>query len=120
MARNATSFKLGFDPRRNLEGKKSGTQHFSTLVRNALSRVAKLKQGNPEQLTHAQVLADSVLARAIQGDNKMTELLWAYMDGKPIQGLMLADSESENSRHHQQISNIIMQIYGKKKKAPAA
>lgn len=81
----------------NPAGKPPGAKNFTTLVREALQEVAKLKQGNPENLTYEQVLAKSVGPRAM-GNDRVLKMLWEQLDGKAVQKVDLTAELGEQSR----------------------
>lgn len=68
----------------NPDGKAPGTKNFTSLVRDALQKLATDKDGKPLEDTYEALLIKRVLKKAIQdGDTKMIEILWNYLDGKP-------------------------------------
>ena len=70
----------------NPEGKIRGTKNFTTKVREALQRLgAKDAQGNPVAIEEA--LIQKIIKMALEGDRKMIELVWNYLDGKPPQNI---------------------------------
>ncbi len=109
----ATKLFVKGDPRINRTGQNAGSKHFTTLIKDALKQVATLKQGNPDKLTYEQLLADSIIKRAIGKSDKLAELIWNYYDGKPIQGIMLG-GDVENPVQVAIVSSV-RKIYGKKK-----
>lgn len=82
----------------NPQGKQRGTKNFTTLVREALKKIAEYKDedGNPMKDTYENLLIRRVLNKAIQkGDVRMIEILWNYLDGKPRGSIDLGvDKES--------------------------
>lgn len=82
--KNLKPFKPGESG--NPEGKEPGTKNFTTLVREALDQIAEGKddKGQPFSATYKQLLIKRILNKAIsQGDTRMIELVWNYLDGKP-------------------------------------
>jgi len=78
-------FKKG-DPRINRKGRPEGCKSLTTLVREALAKIATSKDG--EDISYEKLLVKRILNKAIEhGDNRMIELVWSYMDGKPRQAL---------------------------------
>lgn len=70
----------------NPDGKAPGTKNFTSLVREMLEEIAQGKDehGKPLAQTYKVLLAKRILKKAIeQGDTKMIELVWNYLDGKP-------------------------------------
>lgn len=77
-----TQFKKGQSG--NPAGKPPGTLSFTSKVRAALEKIAMTKDG--EDVSYEQLLVKRVLNKAIeQGDGRMIELIWGYLDGKPSQ-----------------------------------
>ncbi len=65
-------------------GRPVGVRNFTTKVRDALARLgAKDAQGNPVAVEEA--LVEKVIKMALAGDRKMIELIWNYLDGRPLQ-----------------------------------
>ena len=70
----------------NPAGKPTGTRNFTTLVREALKKLAVDKDGKELPESYEALLIKRVLNKAIsQGDTRMIEILWNYLDGKPMQ-----------------------------------
>ena len=68
----------------NLEGRPKGARNLSTKMREALDKLgAKDSQGKPVPIEDA--LVQKVIKMALDGDRKMIELIWNYLDGKPPQ-----------------------------------
>ena len=66
------------------EGRPRGTRNISTKMREALDKLgAKDAQGKPVPVEDA--LVQKVIKMALDGDRKMIELIWNYLDGKPPQ-----------------------------------
>lgn len=78
-----SSFKKGEDPRRNLKGAPKGSRHLSTLLKEALLKIA---DGHSE--SYDILLVKKVMKMAIvEGNETMIRLCWNYLDGMPIQGI---------------------------------
>jgi hypothetical protein len=72
----------------NPEGRKPGSKNFTTLVREALKQVGEMKHpdtGQPIHIPYEEMLVKRVLQKALNGDQRMIELVWNYLDGKPMQ-----------------------------------
>lgn len=68
------------DPRINREGRPKGVKNFTTKVKEALERMSE-----EDGLSYEDLLVKKILTKAMkQGDNKMIELIWNYLDGKPV------------------------------------
>jgi len=68
----------------NPSGRPVGALSFTSKVRAALEKIAMTKDG--EDVSYEQLLVKRVLNKAIeQGDSRMIELVWGYLDGKPAQ-----------------------------------
>ena len=68
------------DPRINRAGRPKGVQNFTTRIREGLLKIA-----DGETMTNEELLEMKIFKKAVkQGDNKMIELIWNYLDGKPI------------------------------------
>lgn len=71
----------------NPDGKQTGTKNFTTLVREALKKLATVKDektGETREESYEALLIKRVLNKAIEkGDTRMIEILWNYLDGKP-------------------------------------
>ena len=68
----------------NPDGRPRGTRNISTKMREALDKLgAKDAQGKPVPVEDA--LVQKVIKMALDGDRKMIELIWNYLDGKPPQ-----------------------------------
>lgn len=81
----------------NPAGKPKGTKNFTTLVREALQEVAKLKEGNPEGLTYEQILLKSIGPRAVKDPNVL-KMLWEHFDGRPTQKVDMTHELGEATR----------------------
>ncbi len=72
----------------NPAGKVPGTRNFTTRIREGLMRMgAKDAQGNPAPIEEA--LVQKIIKMALDGDRKMIEMIWNYLDGKPPQNIDL-------------------------------
>ena len=79
-------FKPGFSG--NIIGRPPGIKQLTHRVREKLLMLeAKDEFGNPLPLEEA--LAQKIVKMAIEGDPKMIQLVWAYLDGRPPQNIDL-------------------------------
>jgi len=63
----------------NPEGKKPGTKHFTTKVREALMELSETGKSEEREIVEA------VIKKAKAGDTQMMKLMWNYLDGMPQQ-----------------------------------
>jgi len=74
----------------NPKGKPKGARSLTTLLREALIRV-----GNDKGERFDELLIKKVLDKAlVEGDNKMIELAFNYIDGKPLQTVVNKNNHS--------------------------
>ena len=75
----------------NPAGRPKGSLSMTTLLKEAITKIAKDKDGKEFKNgdTYAHLLVKKVLQKALQGDGKSIELLWAYIDGKPSQAIQI-------------------------------
>ena len=70
----------------NPAGKVPGTKNLTSRIRDGLLKLgAKDAQGNV--LPVEEALAQKIIKMALDGDRKMIELIWNYIDGKPPQNI---------------------------------
>jgi len=100
-------FQEGYDPRRNLDGRPKGAKNFTTKVREALLKVA-----DDKGTTHEKLLVKKILELAGNGDQKMIQLIWNYLDGKPTQKI---EASFENREVEETLEIIKQAIDGPKK-----
>lgn len=77
-------FQKGHDPRRNLAGKPKGARHFSTLIREAIQKVAD-GDAEPTDILIVKQLAK----KAKEGDLKAMDIVFDRVDGKAEQTINL-------------------------------
>ncbi|HOH62086.1 MAG TPA: DUF5681 domain-containing protein [Bacilli bacterium] len=71
-------------------GKPKGTQHFSTLFKNALKEYAKTQQG--KEIPYDVAMVNKMIKMALEGNVKCMELIMDRVDGKPKSTIELEDS----------------------------
>lgn len=70
----------------NPDGRPLGSKNLTTLLREALQKIAKTKDEDGAEITYELLLTKRVLKKAIeQGDMRAIELIYSYLDGKPQQ-----------------------------------
>lgn len=72
------------DPNINRTGRPVGSKSFTTKVKEALRKVSEDKYNG---LSPEALIIKKILEKALEGDGRMIELIWNYMDGKPSQEL---------------------------------
>ena len=80
----------------NPAGRPAGTKNFTTLVREALKKIAE-SEDNVDGKTYEEILAESVGPRALK-DERIFKLMWEHLDGKPTQKVDLTAELGEQSR----------------------
>lgn len=65
----------------NLKGKPPGTLSMAKKMRELLMEAIQTKDGKSMQA--AEALARSIYKRAVSGNDKMSQLIWNYLDGMP-------------------------------------
>ena len=76
----------------NPNGKPKGTTALSTKVRAALTKIA-LTNKEGEEKSYEELLVERILSKAIvDGDSSMITLLWAYLEGRPVERKSLTTS----------------------------
>ena len=81
----------------NPKGKAVGTKSITTLIREALEEVVKLKDGT--ESVAKRLLVKRILDKAIdKGDVRMIQMIWEQLDGRPNQKIDLIAELGEESR----------------------
>ena len=75
----------------NPAGRPKGALSMTTLLKEAIIKIAKDKDGKdfPNKDSYAHLLVKKVLQKALNGDAKSIDLIWAYIDGRPAQSIHL-------------------------------
>jgi hypothetical protein len=73
----------------NPKGKKKGTKHFTTVVQEALSKIAITEKG--EKIEIERALGEKVVKMALEGNEQMIKLIWNYKDGMPSQNVNISN-----------------------------
>ncbi len=77
----------------NPAGRPAGVKNLTTKVKEALEKIA---ESEGEKVTYEEQLVKTILEKAItEKDNKMIELIWNYLDGKPRQSIGLDGGEDK-------------------------
>lgn len=92
---NLTPWKPGESG--NPAGKPPGTKNLTTQVREALQKIAKSENG--EDISYETLLVRRILKSSIEGgDNKMIQMIWEHLDGKPSQKIDLTHELGEETK----------------------
>jgi hypothetical protein len=95
MSKEKTQFKSGAEWNGNKNGRPKGSPTLTTMVREALKKIA-LSEGGVD-ISYEELLVRRILKKAIEeGDGSMINLLWSYMDGRPVERKALTDSDGED------------------------
>ncbi len=87
MARSSTSFKSGFDPRRNLKGRAKKGLTLAEKIRDAMNE--EIVNG----YTKMDALIDEAMEQAKAGNTTMLEMLWSRGYGKVPEKLEIQQDE---------------------------
>jgi hypothetical protein len=80
----------------NPAGKPKGIKHMTTLVKEALKKMAETDDG--KKVVIEKALSETIVKLALEGNTKMIQLIWNYLDGMPNQRIELDDTSSEDNR----------------------
>lgn len=70
--------------------------------------------------TYLKLLIDRILKQSIvEGDTKMIDRIWAYIDGMPRQSMTLSGDEENPIQVHTDVKSMIDTIYGKSDSEPS-
>lgn len=81
----------------NPAGKPKGARHFTTLVREALIKIAKDPTSGKEEKMET-LLAKKAVLSALAGDTQMLKTIWAYLDGLPKATIELEDNRVDETK----------------------
>ena len=91
-------------------GKEKGTRHFTTLVQEALVKVALTDKG--EKIEVQKALGEKVVKMALEGNEQMIKLIWNYLDGMPKQSI---ETTISDDRTKEKLDSLIESLNGKGK-----
>lgn len=82
----------------NPDGRPVGSKSITTMVREALDEVIKMKDGS--EVDMKGLLIKRILDKAIQkGDDRMIQMIWEQLDGRPNQKIDLVAELGDESRN---------------------
>lgn len=84
-------FQKGHDPRRNLNGRPKGVKNFKTIFEEAVKKIAKEKEIDPESIEVDLVI--KAIAEARRGDYKYYKDIFDRIYGQPKQTIGLDDED---------------------------
>lgn len=97
---NEQNLKPPFKPGEsgNPNGRPVGSKSITTMVREALDEVIKMKDGS--EVDMKGLLIKRILDKAIQkGDDRMIQMIWEQLDGRPNQKIDLVAELGDESRN---------------------
>lgn len=87
-------------------GKPKGSRHLTTLVRDALKKLGKTKEG--KEISYETALVEAILDKAIfEKDSQMIKLIWNYLDGMPTQDINLTDMDDIRKNYFDKLNELI-------------
>lgn len=90
----------------NPAGKPKGARHLTTLVREALQKMAKTEDGKEIKLEEALVKKIIHLALTKE-DPTMIRLMWNYLDGMPTQNIAFDDVGEDDRSAMRELVDIL-------------
>lgn len=89
-------------------GKPKGARHITTLVREALLKVATTKDG--KKIQYEQAFIEAILNKAIfEQDPGMIRLMWNYLDGMPTTNINLNNMDDLRKDYFKKLDAITNQ-----------
>ena len=94
----------------NPKGKPPGTLSMTRLMKELLIEAIQTKDGKSMQA--AEALARSIYKRALTGNDKMSQLIWNYLDGMPKMNFDATANININPYTNEQITAIARRALG--------
>lgn len=84
----------------NPKGRPKGSKNFTTLIRETLQKMGKIKiDGVEQELSYEEAMAFKMIQAAVAtGDFQTQKLIWNYLDGMPKQTIETKGDETEKDR----------------------
>jgi len=87
-----------------LGGKQKGTKHFTTIVEEALRKIATTEKG--EKIEIEKALAEKVVRMALEGNEQMIKMIWNYKDGMPSQKISITNVDDLRREYFEKLDEI--------------
>ena len=88
----------------NPKGKPKGVKHMTTLVEEALIKIAKTDKGTEIEIEKA--LAEKIVKMALDGNEQMIKMIWNYRDGMPSQNINLTNTDELRQEYFEKLNEL--------------